>query len=319
MALASLNDPHIQALTQHLGRPIPGGSEEVRFCSPFRKEGSNRRDTKYHLYVNPQKGKYFCFRSNEYGSLSYLFKLLGEEYTDKVKVTPPMEGLKERASSLGGLSEFEQPRTGLPEEYQTIVSGSVAHNYLVERGVSQEDIEYYRLGEGRAATDLTDWVIIPSFDQHNRCDYWVARRTNSDWGPKYTNPPSSRRYHVPFLHTSLSNSQDGSVILCEGVFSALVAGRDAVASLGKFVSKNQIAYMRKAGVRKVKLALDGDAWKESIDTAGRCLRMGLQASLVRLPADQDPADLGRSQFRALLGNEIEVTEVTLMRLRLGRL
>ena len=292
-----LRDPNIQTLAAFLGDPTPTSTGELRFKSPFQDKFKNpfKEDRKKHLYVNPKKGKFFCFKSNMAGSLSYLFALLGAELQEaSVHVEASLDVLRQRIASLGSPQEkFVIPKAELPEWYQPVHWGSEVHRYLRGRGVSDEDILWYNVGEGSGEMD--GWVILPNFNRAGDCEYWVARNTRHK---TYHNPSVDRRFHVLFLEKALEVSP-GEVTVCEGVFSAMAAGRNAVAALGKFVTDDQIRRMWDAGVRRVNLALDGDAWPETIDTAERCIKIGLDVYIVPLPEALDPGDLGRETFEAL--------------------
>jgi hypothetical protein len=287
---------------------------EVRFNSPFTPNGKGR-DNKFHLYVQPDQKRFFDFRSSTGGSLSYLFAIIGEEFTDDPDLPlSSIDELKKRAYALTSEYKFDIPRADLPCEYRPVYRGGPVYNYLTERGISEEDIAYYRMGEGTGL--YHGWAIIPSYDQFGRCEYWVARNTDKECERRYDNPQSARKYHVAFLNNALKESGDGSIILCEGVFSAIVAGRSACASLGKFVTNNQISAMEVAGVRMARLCLDGDAWKETKELASRLLRRGVYVTIIRMPVEADPADMGREAFyRHLSGNEFRVGELDLLKMR----
>lgn len=312
----SLNDPRIQALIEVLGPAIPTGSGEIRFASPFREhfKNPNKEDRGKHLYVNVRKGKFFCQKSSIGGSLSYLFFTLGLD-KDSLKEAPvdlSLDSLKSRLLSLDKPETFVKPIAELPEWSIEVVHGSEVHRYLRQRGVSDEDVNHYRIREGTG--DYHGWVVIPSFSTTGTCEYWVCRNTRKK---TYLNPEVDRRYHVGFLNTALACSP-GFVVVCEGMFSAIVAGRNAVAAFGKFVTNDQLRTMWDAGVRKVALALDGDAWEETLDTAERCIKIGLETVIVPLPLDEDPADLGRERFKVLLEtSSIPVDSTSLLKLKLS--
>jgi DNA primase len=315
--MSPIDDPNIRALATVLGEPSwTESSDEVRFSSPFREKfkDPHREDKKKHLYVNPRKGKFQCFKSGVGGSIGYLLRLLGLDSAEAPITQEDFQSLRERVLKLGSASSLsELPVADLPEWAVPVEAGSEVHRYLHSRGVSEGDIQYYRLHEGTG--DHVGWVVVPSY-VGGRCEYWVSRSTRRKI---YMNPEVDRRRHVVFLEQALENSSPlGSVIVCEGVFSALAAGRDAVATLGKLVTEAQLRRMWDAGVRQVTLALDDDAWRESLDTAERCLRIGYDVSIVPLPTGQDPSDMGREAFRSLLGDaSLRVTKTSLISLRLN--
>lgn len=312
---ANIYDPNVQMLISVLGEPTPTSTGELRFKSPFTHKFKNpfKEDGKKHLYVNVSRRVFFCFKSGIAGSLNYLFALLGAELQEaSVNVETTLDDLRQRISSIGTPQEkFTIPRAELPEWYQPVTSGSAVHRYLRERGVPDVDIIWYNVGEGTGEMD--GWVILPNLSKSGECEYWVARNIHRKI---YHNPSVDRRFHVLFLEKALSVSP-GEVTVCEGVFSALAAGRDAVAALGKFITDDQIRRMWDAGVRKVNLALDGDAWEETLDTAERAVIMGLEVNIIPLPADMDPGDMGREQFTSYKKcGMIPVTSLTLPKLRL---
>lgn len=270
----------------------------MRFNSPFTtkfRKNPGKRDSAHHLYVNFDRGKFICYKSGMAGSLSYLLMELGEAEQDAGTDVPDWTTLKHRLESLDGHT-FETPRADLPDWYSPVAFGSCVHHYLRGRGVTDEDIEYYKIGQG--VGDFAEWLVVPSFDRDGECEYWVSRRITSGKGPKYKNPVVSRRYHVGFLYKAVQVST--TVVLCEGVFSSIIAGRDSIVSFGKYVTDIQLSKMRLAGVRGVVLALDGDAWRETVDTAERCYRMGFETWVLPMPFEEDPADMGREAFRTRL-------------------
>lgn len=309
-----LTDPNVQILTQCLGEPIETGTGELRFQSPFQDKfhDPSREDRKRHLYVNIEKGKFFCFKSNMAGSLSYLFFLIGADLQAATPRNETFDVMRTRLNALDSNLEFNIPKAELPEWYTPVQAGSTVHRYLHGRGVTEEDILWYNLGEG--TDEMLGWVIIPNFNQAGDCEYWVARDTRKKM---YHNPSVDRRFHVLFLDKALAFSP-GAVTVCEGVFSAIAVGRDAVAALGKYVTDDQIRRMWDAGVRRVNLALDGDAWKETLDTAERCLKIGLEVHVLSMPLDEDPADMGRENFNFLRkACSIEISPSNLIKMKLA--
>lgn len=310
------HDPVIRTLARILGQPIRGGQGEYRFNSPFRHgfKNPNKADQNHHLYVNPTRRMYFCHKSSEAGSLSYLFDYLGlaEDGTD-VPV-PNLDDLTRSVEGLDKRERFQTPSAELPEWCVPVWPGSTVHNYLLGRGITDDDIAHYQIGMGTGS--FMGWLVIPSFDRHNRCQYWVSRRAGSGWGPKYRNPEVNRRYHLGFLDLAIKESPE-HIVLCEGAISAIAAGRDAVCAFGKYVTNNQLGLLRDSGAKRVTLSLDGDAIQETLDTAERCLRIGLQVSILFLPKDKDPADLGRANYRALLQHQsVAVDSLGLAQLRI---
>lgn len=291
------------------------GGAEVRWNSPFRqhfRKHPGKPDTDYCLCVNFDRYKFMCHKSGMSGSLSYLFCVLGDALSDDVYRLTPWQELKQRIDAFNE-ENVHIPKAELPDWYVPVISGSPVYNYLIDRGLTDDDINYYRIGQG-SGEDYSGWLVIPSFNADGECEYWVSRRIYEGKGPKYRNPPVSRRYYVGFLHQAIKQSK--TVILCEGVFSAIVAGRDAVVSFGKYVTNTQLTKLRQVGVEGVVVALDGDAWKEVVDTASRCYKMGFRTWALPMPFEYDPADMGRDKFREYMEKySLYITETNLIHIK----
>lgn len=293
--MSNNTNPNYYKLVAHLGPPTHGGGDELRFNSPFKEQfrkHPGKEDTDFSMTVNFRRKKFMCHKSGMCGSLSYLFVALGEILTDTAPEIPDWEVLKARIEHIDVIEKPDY-NADLPEWYGPILRGGAVHRYLLGRGLTDDDIDYYKLGQGEE--EFSEWVVVPSFDRRGQCEYWVSRRIYKGRGPKYRNPTTPRRYHVGFLYQAIEHSK--TVILCEGVFSALAAGRDGVATYGKYVADAQLAKMWKAGVRGVVVALDGDAWRETVDTAERCYRMGFATWALPMPLEYDQSDMGRAAFR----------------------
>src|SRR5690606_31573407 len=104
---------------------------------------SGTRDTKYHLYVNPVSGKYFCQRCQRGGSLEYLAKILGiaTPYgTLSMWTTLMNEYLYGSQESTESVKEV----VNWPEEYREVHQLSQAYQYLLSRGISDQRIRHYK-------------------------------------------------------------------------------------------------------------------------------------------------------------------------------
>jgi hypothetical protein len=289
----------IRDLIPILGDPQRAG-KEYRFNSPFNEHFSDpsKDDNGYHLYVNPDKGVWICYKSSLSGGIKKLLKLLNATPSDDDDYFAPVEkpSLDDLAAQIRAMKKG--PRDAgmkcaeLPEWYCGVVPGSSAYEYLTGRGLSQEDIELYKIGQGSG--ERTGWVLLPTFDEDGKCEFWVSRSTTEK---RYLNPKIPRKWHVGYLNIAKKYSPD-MVILCEGAFSAIAAGKDAVCTYGKFVTDEQVRRIHHAGFKEIVIALDPDASEEALDTVGKCIRIGFpKVSYIELPRGFDPADIGREMFR----------------------
>lgn len=156
------------------------------------------------------------------------------------------------------------------------------------RGLTVEQISYYGICAAMEEPYLGR-VFIPTFHD-GKVVYWVAR-TFMDQEPKYLNPKGLSK--VDFVFGLQQAKSFDTVIITEGVFSAIAAGPNAVATFGKAVSASQRQQIADANFKRIVVALDGDARKEAVELSVWFSSRGHETYLVDMPRDQDPdSDLG---------------------------
>ena len=119
----------------------------------------------------------------------------------------------------------------LPEEFEPLelashssVYANRVRKYLYARGLT--DIDFVRYGIGYCMKGkYADRVIIPSYDENNALNYFVARSLNPGTCLKYVNPDIDKSNCIIF--ENLINWGE-PIILCEGVFDAMAIRRNAV-------------------------------------------------------------------------------------------
>ena len=147
-------------------------------------------------------------------------------------------------------------------------AGKPGREYLEGRGISAEIAAQYGIvywpSEGR--------IIFP-VSQHGRLLGWQARSVKETSGydedsgviwsvPKILTTPGLKRDRVFMFGDRISSSH---VVLTEGPMDALKAHLCGgnVAAMGKAVAKQQLELLKHAGVQKLYLGLDPDAFVES--------------------------------------------------------
>jgi len=280
-----------------LGEYIKAGrSDEYRFNCPFCLQRVGKKDKSHHLYVNPTKyyhgirGWYNCYRCRARGPVSRL-KLQIFNTVDLSKWEEFVRSLK--------YNYKEPPKetfVELPKDYEDISPLMEAYKYLLDRGLTEYQINHYGVGVGTSnmknvpLQDRSDHagkgrIILPDYDEEGRTLYWVAR-TYRNHKLRYKNPPGSNArdkiYHLSYA------VRYKDVIITEGVFSAIAAGLNAIATYGKNVTAEQTHMLVEAGFDHYYIALDGDARQESIDLAKKLTRRGCKCSIVELEYGDDP-------------------------------
>lgn len=254
-------------------------------------------DRKNKLYINPDKGTFFCFKCH-FGPKR------GHDVFDFVAFT---EGLSRWQATMKLLTEYkpttpenfdaalrgeldevpeQTPKfkvpyiSGLPEEAVPLTSEHHPWwDYLITRGLTPREIQRVlqahvilqekreiRDHKGKYKGDIGHRIIWPIYGGDSKMISWMARTLNPRMDSiKYLNAPDTD------LNSSLwpfVKPYGTEVVLVEGVIDALAVRRlekvSAYATFGKAVSKKQRELLQMWGVEKVIMAWDKkDAKKET--------------------------------------------------------
>ena len=204
----------------------------------------------------------------------------------------------------------------LPKEYKSLLESKdiIAKHalvYLKNRGITKDDIEKYNIGyceNGRYAK----MIIIPSYDSKGNLNYFTGRSFEKDPYVKYRNPEASRDI-IPNEHLINWNLP---LVICEGMFDAIAIKRNAIPLLGKNIQSTLMKKIVTSTIKKIYIALDKDAQKQSLDFCKKFIDEGKEVYLVELK-DKDPSDLGFSYFTKLIQNTLPLDEYNLMEKKLS--
>jgi len=291
-----------------LGEGADSGLDELSFDCPFCLKRKGTSDTGKHLYVNPSRvlhdstGWYYCHRCKATGPISRLLK-----NSKSVKSATKWEEFLLSLRSQTKVETKPLVTVSLPEDYTPILKGTEAYKYLISRSINDEIISEYKIGFGsknlrnlnkieRSRYAGSGRIIFPDFDSLGNVVYWVAR-TYKGHKVKYKNPFVDSRDK---LFNLVRASEYEDVIITEGVISAIVAGRNAVATYGKEVTTTQVSMLSDLKFDKYYVALDGDTLKKdpwsklppsSVRLCELLLRRGCDVRIVELPFNDDPASV----------------------------
>jgi DNA primase len=182
-------------------------------------------------------------------------------------------------------------------------TGFAARNYLKKRGISKQDIVWWKMGycsegeyEGR--------IVIPSFDEEGDLNYFVSRSYDRAFYPKYKNPTASKN----IVFNDLFVDWTSDIVLVEGVFDAIVAGRNAVPILGSTL--NQSSLLLRKIVKEdagVYIALDPDAKKKELEIIKTLLDFDIEVWKVDIADNDDVGSMSKEQFQKSLENATLIT------------
>ena len=206
----------------------------------------------------------------------------------------------------------------LPKEVIPIISSSAilsrhALHYLNQRGVTQQDIVKYDLHYCEQG-DLRNKVVIPSYDKDGFLNYYVGRSFDKNAYIKHKLASSTK----DIIGFEMYINWDLPIILCEGAFDAMAIKRNAIPLFGKKISSALMKKIITSNCKKIYLALDNDALKDTLNHAEKLMGYGKRIYIIEMN-DKDPSELGFKEFTKLLHKATELTTSTLMKKRMALL
>jgi len=274
------------------------GGKEIRVCCPFCKARVARPDTKFHLYVSLDKPVAHCFRCGFSGHhLSLVMSVDGGSYTDalqSIETVAPDIGLWESLGSPRGLVQGHE-MASMPDGYVALIVASIrpssvadhrehpeataAWRYLMKRNVP---LDIITSSFGYVPGTMRVWMLVD--------DNWWQGRLMVVGDPKYISPPWPKG-------DSLWNAQAldkyDNIVICEGVFSAIAVGDNAIALCGKTINGAQADRIVEAMGKdsSITIMMDADAIQNAHDAAEVLVRRGYAGGLeIRYMRSGDPAD-----------------------------
>jgi DNA primase len=297
-----------------LGKGRSTARNNVAFNCPFCHHSKPKLEIQIH--TNEKKeNPWHCWVCGEKGkTLSALFK----------KIKAPTHKLQELYSLIKpGTKQKDQFQTlSLPKEFIplsqlhnldkiTSIESKHALKFLKTRGITEADILKYGIGFC-ADGGFSKRVIIPSFDTNGELNYFVTRTYLPDDPQKYKNPPVGKN----IIGWEYYINWDVPIILVEGIFDALTIKRNVIPLFGKTISEELMKKIVGSQVKKVYIALDNDALKESIKHCEKLMSFGKEVYLVELDG-KDANEIGFEHFLEILENTVPLNFSTLVNRKLS--
>jgi DNA primase len=213
------------------------------------------------------------------------------------------------------IGEIKQTVLELPKEFKTFLNtpnntSKHALSYLKKRNISKQDILKYNIGYC-ASGPYANRIVVPSYDNNGKLNYFTARSFEKDPYTKYRNPEVSR----DIIAFELFINWDLPIILCEGPFDALAIKRNVIPLLGKNIQPSLMKKLVESKVQKIYIALDNDAVKQALGFCEQLLDIGKEVYLVELDG-RDPSEMGFEEFTKLVQTVSPLTQYKLMEKKL---
>ncbi len=295
----------LNLLERVLGRSKKTGKGNYAFMCP-----NSCHATKPKLEINTETQRYSCWICNSTHdmkgqSIASLFKKLkvSQDKVSELKLISPSSKISQSKSTIP--SKVELPKEFIPlydestkETRYTLrnIASRRALQYVYSRGINDDDIIKYNIGfcwEGK----YENRIIIPSYDENAKLNYFVSRDF-TDAQKKYDNPPIPIKTIIPF---ELYINFNLPLILVEGVFDALTIRRNVIPLMGKVIHSDGML-MKKivtSKVKKIYIALDKDAMKDSLKYCEELIKIGKEVYLVELDG-KDANEMGFENFLNIL-------------------
>lgn len=272
----------------------------VQYICPKCVERKGTPDREGHLYVHTKTLAYHCYRCDYKGHINRYQKV----NENKVYEEERDLALEEMLGDITKIVEPDSQRFGLKIPIDKVTTSSSATKYLLERGFTYEQMEYYDMRVGNLEQEFGR-IIIPNQVQRMVYTDTYSARSYIGQDPKYHNPSDIKKSEVVF---NLHRIQEGSpIILVEGALTAIAAGYRGVASLGKNLSNTQASLIAKKKPSVVYVNFDFGAEHESRE-ACRLLRRVLPDTPifeVLMKDERDAADMTHEEYAECLKNAIK--------------
>lgn len=252
-------------------------------------------------------GRFQAFIGQEFGSYSKNDFASAESALDDLSYTSPTQQ-DFYPHVVPGIAMHSAKHTQAPW-YKNLYA--LAHAYLGSRGFDPVLIaQRYQLllPEERFFTNAR--LVIPTFEA-GRMVFYQAR-TLTDAVPKYLNPPKKLggigKNNFVFNLDAVQPQHE--IIICEGVFSAIAAGTQAVAVFGKEIGQAQRLKILQSGATRVVILFDPGALK-SAAKAANFLRDALEVRVANLELG-DPNEVDPSYLKKIIDNAVSVEDMELL-------
>jgi len=299
----------LNIIDSFLGDHHKTGNEYLYFC-PFCKHHKKK------LSLNFLKGKYKCWVCDVAGNIRKLVRKKGTfEMFQKWKM---LDGEIDLDTNLDDLfadkEEVSEEIFVLPEKFVSLtgkehpLSHTKPINYLRKRGLTEEDILYWKIGfcfDG----EYKNRIVFPSFNSTGELNYYVGRTITGEKFNKFKMPSASK----DIIFNELYIDFDSDIILTEGIFDAIKAGQNAVPLLGSTLREESRLFQKIVGYdTAVYLALDPDAKKKENELIKKFINYGIETYKVQISPYKDAGEMTKEEFRKRKAEAKQMTYETLL-------
>ena len=247
MLVDTYSPSHVKAIIYGLGLKIHGETYNDFLClCPFH---GNRHTPSFS--VSHTKGLYLCFNPScdASGTILELVKEISHRndfealrFIQSVKNDKTVDFEDELSALLEDKPEFVPfDQSKLDAMYDHILTDIHAKQYLLDRGINDESIDFFKIGY----SDKQDMIIIPVHSPDGIPVGLVGRGIAEKSFKNSRNLPRSKT----MFNLNRAKRVSDTVIVCESAFDAIRIHQagfpNVVATLGGFISKENIANLNR--------------------------------------------------------------------------
>lgn len=297
-----------------LGKGKVTNKGNVAFNCPFCHSTKKKLEVQM---ITSDKGEnhWHCWICNAAGKkMSTLFKALN---VGRDKVSELYKILKIQPKSYEK-NFYDNVIVELPKEYTPLYKTSdsteyknAIHYLRSKRNISLSEIVKYGIGYCETG-EYAKKIIIPSYDEVGKLNYFVGRAYYDVESFKHKNPEASKNIvgFELFINWSLP------LVLVEGAFDAIAVRRNAIPLFGKTISEDLRKKIIEYKVSKLYICLDKDAQKQALAHAEYFMNNGVEVYFVDLH-EKDPAEIGFDSMCKLIKSTKPLTFSKFIEYKLG--
>ena len=297
----------IKVLHGHLGRSTAHKNDERSFHCPFcnhhkKKLQVNLESQKWHCWVCNARGQTINSLLRKSNAPKHVFPIIKEVYGDS-------KGYKN--------SKTTQTLHSLPAEYKPLYKQrntpdykNALHYAVKRRNLTPIDILKYHVGYCESGP-YSGMLIIPNYDSDGMLNYYVGR-SYYDTAMKHKNPSISKDLIGFDCHINWNEP----IVIVEGAFDAITTKRNAIPLFGKKILPKLRSQILHSKIPKLYLALDGDAYRDSLQEIEYFLNNGIKVYYVQLN-DKDPNEMGYEGMVNAINNAKEITFFDLIQYKMS--
>ncbi len=273
------------------------------FCNHYKKKLQvNVVSQKWHCWVCNAKGQAIGSLLRKSNAPSHVFPKIKEIYGNAGPITT-----NTTTTVLASLPEAYKPlyvKSNSPDYRNAL------HYAVKVRGLTAIDILKYQVGYCESGP-YAGMLIVPSYDEDGQLNYYVGR-SFYDTTVKHKNPPISKDVIGFESHINWNEP----ITIVEGAFDAIATKRNVIPLFGKKILPKLRAKILHHKVPRINLALDPDAYKDSLAEIEYFLNNGMDVRYVELNT-KDPNETGYPRMIDAISGANQITFFDLIQYKIN--